>query len=117
MATIGHLRAPSIGLSLHPQPRTYNPRPKPTPRPPILNHGGSPYVFRRFSHPETLPILLSLVIASGCYLGLQKMRQYKSRVIPGVASLFQSKPRWEGKGYRLGQTEDTMREVLLSIEI
>ncbi|KAG8694787.1 hypothetical protein FRC08_008256 [Ceratobasidium sp. 394] len=117
MATIGHLRAPGLGPSLHLHPRTYYPHPKSSPRPTILYHGGAPYMFRRFSHPETLPILLPLVIASGCYLGLQKMRRYKSHVIPGVASLFQSKPRWEGKGYRLGQSEDTMREVLLSIEL
>ncbi|KAG9119367.1 hypothetical protein FRC07_005629, partial [Ceratobasidium sp. 392] len=67
-------------------------------------------MLRRFSHPEALPILLSLMIASGCYLGLQKLRQYESRIAPTLASLYASRPQWEGKGYRLGQKEDTMRE-------
>ncbi|QRV95186.1 hypothetical protein RhiJN_23204 [Ceratobasidium sp. AG-Ba] len=113
MSVLGQLhRTSHLGVMPH-----YNHHFVPHTRQPILTHHKVPYFMRRFYHPEAIPIVLSLAIASACYLGLQKMNRYKSRLVPVTIPLYKSQTKWEGKGYRMGPNEDTMREVLLSIEM
>ncbi|KAF8599859.1 hypothetical protein BDV93DRAFT_525788 [Ceratobasidium sp. AG-I] len=52
----------------------------------------------------------------GCYLGLRALTKYNQTIQQATRTFLSSSPKWEGKGYHMGSTDDVMREVLLSIE-
>ncbi|KAG8692230.1 hypothetical protein FRC11_003760 [Ceratobasidium sp. 423] len=115
MATLGS--APTSGLGL--------PRIDPTSashlarslRQPIITKGGAQYMSRHFAHPEALPLMLSVGMGVGCYMGLQAVTRHNAPATEDTETWSRTHPAWKGKGYRLGLTEDTVREVLFSIDM
>jgi hypothetical protein len=72
----------------------------------------------------------------GCYLGIEKINRWADTKPPLISFVLirtiyrrqsvakqialsrpEPRPRWEGKGYHIGEKEDVMREVLFSIEM
>ncbi|KAG9119681.1 hypothetical protein FRC07_005182 [Ceratobasidium sp. 392] len=65
---------------------------------------------KRFAHPESFPLMLSLGMGTvGCYLGLDAMNKRDSAA--------QENQPWSWKNYRLGLTEKSVDEVLFSIGV
>ncbi|CAE6409934.1 unnamed protein product [Rhizoctonia solani] len=115
MATLGSI--PTSGLGL--------PRIDPTSasglarslRQPVLTKGGVQYMSKHFAHPEALPLMFSVGMGVGCYMGYQAVTKHNVTTAENSEEWIRTHPAWKGKGYRLGLTEDTVREVLFSIDM
>ncbi|KAB5589970.1 hypothetical protein CTheo_6593 [Ceratobasidium theobromae] len=98
MATLGSLPTNALGLA------------------PILSRPlGKGIVPKHLSHPEALPLVLSLSMGVGSYMGLRFMA--KSNAPAATEQQTRTHPAWRGKGYRLGLTEESVGEVLFSIDM
>ncbi|KAF8753868.1 MCM OB domain [Rhizoctonia solani] len=87
-------------------------------RQPTLTKGGIQYMARHFSHPEVRFTTHAPVgMGVGCYMGLQAAARHSAPAAEDTETWSQTHPAWQGKGYRLGLTEDTVREVLFSIDM
>ncbi|GAB1524846.1 MCM DNA helicase complex subunit mcm6 [Rhizoctonia solani] len=115
MATLGSIPTSGLGLPrIDPTSASHLAR---SLRQPTLTKGGIQYMARHFSHPEALPLMLSVGMGVGCYMGLQAAARHSAPAAEDTETWSQTHPAWQGKGYRLGLTEDTVREVLFSIDM
>ncbi|CEL62356.1 hypothetical protein RSOLAG1IB_12552 [Rhizoctonia solani AG-1 IB] len=115
MATLGSIPTAGLGLPrIDPHSASHLAR---SLRQPVLTKGGVQYMHRHFSHPEALPLMVSIGMGVGCYMGLQTVNRHNAPATEDSETWSRTHPGWQGKGYRLGLTEDTVREVLFSIDM
>ncbi|KAG8697521.1 hypothetical protein FRC09_007807 [Ceratobasidium sp. 395] len=78
---------------------------------PTFNRPIRPVMSKHFAHPESFPLMLSLGMGTvGCYLGLEGITRRNT------LSWQEAQP-WSWRNYRLSLTEQSVDEVLFSINV
>ncbi|KAF8599860.1 hypothetical protein BDV93DRAFT_525790 [Ceratobasidium sp. AG-I] len=114
MATLGSFPSAGLGLSPRISPRIDSSLARAA-RQPVVTRGGFQYMSKHFAHPEGLPLMLSLGVGLGCYLGLEAMGKHNPPAEQTARTLPESRGNWKVKDYRLGLTEESVGEVLFSV--
>ncbi|CAE6533365.1 unnamed protein product [Rhizoctonia solani] len=115
MATLGSVPTSGLGLPrIDPTSASHLAR---SLRQPVVTKGGVQYMSKHFAHPEVLPLMLSVGMGVSCYMGLRAVTKHNAPATEDSEEWIRTHPAWKGKGYRLGITEDTVREVLFSIDM
>ncbi|KAG8683798.1 hypothetical protein FRC09_015850 [Ceratobasidium sp. 395] len=77
---------------------------------PSFNRPVRPFMSKHFAHPESFPLMLSLGMGTvGCYLGLEAINKH--------SPLAHENQPWSWRNYRLSLTEQSVDEVLFSINV
>ncbi|KAG8741480.1 hypothetical protein FRC12_015666 [Ceratobasidium sp. 428] len=77
---------------------------------PSFNRPVRPVMSKHFAHPESFPLMLSLGMGTvGCYLGLEAINKHNP--------FAQETQPWSWRNYRLSLTEQSVDEVLFSINV